>query len=368
MHDSIKYKQINWVDGMKIDKDHFIGLENYLNSRIHGLRFNIIDEYNYGLIPTDEGYEHTIKFIPEIDNQHLKVSLLNCQAITRGGFWVDIAGYTNNGLGGAETTIEKSELHDGKYYLILSLDPYSRMPIGKVSATEDPLRLPNVCPKFKLDLSKTDDGLAGKLGNDILIIGKIVYKDNSTDVDNDYIPPCASIKSHPKLLKFYAHLKQSMHALEQNIVELIAEINLRESTNILTTTILHLSEKLLMFLSVHATEYRWHLKNKPPIFLIDWVVTLAKIIKNAHETRTAEEKEKLLNYFYDHFDINPSKFKQLLDNTIDIEYDHNDINQSLEKAENFLNVISTLFAELKKMEFIVGGKRKTRTIDIIITK
>ncbi|MCD4730811.1 MAG: hypothetical protein K8R74_09445 [Bacteroidales bacterium] len=92
---------------------------------------------------------------------------------------------------------------------------------------------------------------------------------------------------------------------------------------------------------------------------------MAHTIKNAIDARTPEEREKLLNYFSEHFDINPAKFKQLLDVTIGIDYQHTEINQSIEKVEDFINVISLLFNELKKMEFIEGVKRKKK-IDIVI--
>ena len=84
----------------------------------------------------------------------------------------------------------------------------------------------------------------------------------------------------------------------------------------------------------------------------------------------AEEKEVLLNYFSEHFDIVPSRFKQLLDNTIALDYNHREIYHAIEKGEDFINVISLLFNELSKMELIAGKKKapqtQTRKIDIIL--
>jgi len=58
----------------------------------------------------------------------------------------------------------------------------------------------------------------------------------------------------------------------------------------------------------------------------------------------------------------------LLDNTIGLNYDHTNIYHSVEKAEDFLNVISLLFNELSKMELIAGKKKKAepKKIDIIL--
>jgi len=50
-----------------------------------------------------------------------------------------------------------------------------------------------------------------------------------------------------------------------------------------------------------------------------------------------------------------------------MEYDHVDIYKSIEKSEDFLNVISVLFSELSKMELIAGKKKvEQRQIDIIL--
>lgn len=361
MQDFNKYKQINWVDGMKISKEHFIGMENYFKSRMQGLMYRLTDKYNYGLLPGGEGPGSSVKIIPEIDNQDLKVSLPFCQAITPNGYWIDISEDVELSM-----TMPLSDLQEGDYFLVLSADPYTRAAVGQASTTEDPLRFPFVVADYKLQVLFAGNETGGKLSQDALIIGKLLFRDNRVELIEDYIPPCANIQSHPALVKFYENLVQSLIALESNNLELISEIHSRDSTNILTSTVLYLSDKILLFLGIHSTEYRWYLKDKPPIALVDWVVTLSKTLRNSFQTRTAEEREKLLNYFHDHFDINPSQFKQLMDHTIDIEYDHNDIQVSLQSAEEFLSVISTLFSELKKMEFIVGGKRVTKRIDIVI--
>ena len=51
MSDLSKYKQVNWVDGMKVNKSHFIGQENYFAARINDISDNYLDNNNYGLLP-----------------------------------------------------------------------------------------------------------------------------------------------------------------------------------------------------------------------------------------------------------------------------------------------------------------------------
>ena len=113
--------------------------------------------------------------------------------------------------------------------------------------------------------------------------------------------------------------------------------------------------------------FRWSAYSQSPISSFELIVTMARVLKNSFDTRTAEEKEVMLNYFSEYFDIVPNRFKQLLDNTIALEYNHIEIYETIKKAEDFLNVITLLFNELSKMELIEGKKKpETRKIDITL--
>lgn len=48
---SLKYFSVNWVDGMKITKDHFIGMENALLDNIRDSYALTLKDFNYGLLP-----------------------------------------------------------------------------------------------------------------------------------------------------------------------------------------------------------------------------------------------------------------------------------------------------------------------------
>ena len=50
MSDLSKYKQVNWIDGMKVNKNHFIEQENYFTARINDSSNKFLDNNNYGLL------------------------------------------------------------------------------------------------------------------------------------------------------------------------------------------------------------------------------------------------------------------------------------------------------------------------------
>ena len=202
----------------------------------------------------------------------------------------------------------------------------------------------------------------------MLTLSKIVIKNNKPEIDEEYIPPCTSLDSHPKLIELYSYIDKNISSLEKNVVQIIYNVKEKHASNVLTDIVVCISENILYFVSNSITKLRWFLKSAPPIYLFEIIVSLARVLKNTFDTRTAEEKEVLLNYFSEHFDIIPSKFKQLLDSTIALDYEHADIKESIKKTEDFINVISLLFNELRKMELIAGKKKQVepKKIDIVI--
>lgn len=373
MSDLLKYKQVNWIDGMKVNKSHFIDQENCFTARINDISDNYLDKNNYGLLPHKGDSKKLLSINTIIDNQNsFRVMINSCHAITLGGFRIEISKEEPDQgdftIPNVETTYDLASAKDEDLFMIISVDPFTRVPEGQADPSEYPLRQPFVNPQYNLHLMQGAQLDNSKLGSNMLIIGSINIKNNKPEIDETYIPPCSSVDSHLKLIDFYTYIDQHISTLEKNAVKIIYDINEKHETNILTDIVTYITENLLHFISVHITKLRWFLNSRPPIYLIEFVVSLARVLKNAFDIRTAEEKEVLLNYFSEHFNIVPSRFKQLLDNTIGLSYDHTDIYYSVEKTEDFLNVISLLFNELSKMELIAGKKKKVepKKIDIIL--
>ncbi len=363
MKDLLKHKQVNWIDGMKVNKDHFIGFKNSFNASVVDIMNNVLNDNNYGLLSLKDDSDDFLNINMVVDNQnYLRVKIINCHAITPGGYRIEISedgsdqvDYTIQDI---ETDYDLATSNNSELFLIISVDPFSGVPEGIANPAEIPLRLPFISPEYKLHLIPAEQVVGYKLGPNLLTLSKISIKNNRPEIDDQYIPPCTGIDSHPRLTEFHSYIDKSISALEKDVVLIISNVNEKRSSNILTNIVIFISENLLYFLSNNITKTRWSLKSAPPIYLFEIIVNMARLLKNSFDVRTAEEKEVLLNYFSEHFDIAQSKFKQLLDNTIAIEYDHTDIHESIKKSEDFIKVISLLFSELSKMELIAGERKK----------
>lgn len=345
---------------MKINKDHFIGMENYNTSCDAEIRNLLVDRFSYGLLPLLPGQRSNIEFEAAVNEQgSLIIRVSTCHAITMQGHRIDISEDAVQG------TFQIADAPEKEFYLGISVDPYSRVPSGMAQPAESPVRQPFVIPGYTLHIIPAATNLSSGLSPAILPVGKLAVVNNRPQTDTSYIPPCISIGSHEELMRFHAWVLQNVISLERNTVELLAEINLKTTPNALINIIQYIAQNVMYFMSGKISEFKWLTLSKPPVLLISDIIELARSVKNSFDTRTPEEREKFLNYLSDYFDINPAKLKQLLETTIGMDYQHAQILQSVKKAEDFMNVFTQIINELRKMEFIAGEKRK-KHIDIII--
>ncbi len=82
----LKYSNVNWVNGMKIRKDHFIQQENAFEDKIKDAAACFLNSYNYGLLPIWGSNDTSFKVVIKISNQKfLNVSVFQIRALTQGG-------------------------------------------------------------------------------------------------------------------------------------------------------------------------------------------------------------------------------------------------------------------------------------------
>jgi hypothetical protein len=80
----LKYYNVNWINGMKIRKDHFIQQENAFEDRMKDVAACFLNGFNYGLLPTWGSKDTSSKVIMKISNQKfLNISISQFRALTQ---------------------------------------------------------------------------------------------------------------------------------------------------------------------------------------------------------------------------------------------------------------------------------------------
>ncbi len=361
----LKYFSINWENGMKLNKQHFIQQENAFYDKIKDSSAGFINPNNYGLLASGIENETSFRSFLKVDNQNfLKVKIFQCRAITEGGARIEIL--ENQQLPEFEINLnellENSKKEDNTlYYLLLTTDIFNRQPFGEIDTEEEPPRFPYSRPAYKIDIVNEKQAAATNGSQPYsLTVGKLEVSGGKPIVHDDYIPPCTTINSHIQLVNFFNLTEKFYGQLELDLLSIIKKIKGKGQDTNLAQSVLALAQNLLNFISGNLSGLHWHVANQPPIFLFEYIATSARVIRNTIDSNAAENKEEMLNYFTNWSELKQGDFEKLLVFCINFEYKHIEILESIEQFTEFITIMEMLFTKLESLAYI--GKKKETNI------
>ncbi len=350
-----KYLKVNWANGMKINKEHFIALQNSLLQEIQVVSKAGINTSNYGLLPANS--EDGLNLQITQDNQgQAKVQVTNCTALLPDGCIININKEFED-LKCNYPNVAFDENNDaGNYYLILSANPYDVVAVGDASKDEDPPRQPFTMSKVALHFISEDELAASGMGSNHMPIAKYSSKgDGKLKLDADYIPPSTCMASHPDLVELYTNFTHQAGSLEEVLVYTVQKINQRDQLNDLSAIAIDLVKQILPELARSNTSLAMNSLNNSPLCVTQEFATLARITKNALDTKAGSGKDEFLNYVSEMCNVRIDDIHSALENIINHTYNHNNIQTGLEKATVFIELLHDIFRKLSNLEYI--GKR-----------
>ncbi|WP_452219797.1 hypothetical protein [Lacinutrix salivirga] len=356
--------RVNWIDGMKINKDHFISLEESVMDAVKNAQQNHISPISYGLLPDFSEQGSSIDLLISIDGQStIEVILNKCKAVTLGGYQINISEETKPLLEQSGFILKQQYdigKEDNEFYIILTVNPYKRVPVGDADPNEEPPRHPNVLPEYKLDILNKTEVSNQELGLFHITIGKVVVKDGIPTLVENFIPPCNSIQSHADLKFTFNEIVTYFNLMESYSMHIIQKIHQKKQENDLAHMVLHISQRVLENLNRSIPEFRMQDKYQPPIVMINKLAGLARVIKSSLDVYVGTGKEELLNYLTDWCDLNQGAFENVLIDMLEIKYEHTDINAALLKVSAFSKLMLSLFKKLNELDYI--GKKSDSNI------
>ena len=82
---------VNWIDGMKINKNHFIATDLNIRQQVKNTYLSFVNPYNYGLLLQNNTQTNGLNLVLDIDNQnYVHAKVVSCSAVTRGGTRIEI--------------------------------------------------------------------------------------------------------------------------------------------------------------------------------------------------------------------------------------------------------------------------------------
>lgn len=353
---------VNWVDGMKINKSHFTSEANAMAYQLAQNTSCILNELNYGLLPALTIGAGLKLFISTDNQRKLQVRVQQCRAITAGGHYIEFNEDTV--IQGAALTPVVSEPAGLKelrnkaleFYIVLTVNPFKRIPHGLIDGSEIPPRLPYTVSTISLDLIPVEEVARNILGGYQLPVGKMSIEDQRVFLDDEYIPPATSIMSHPELLEIYAGLEQFYSKMETYSIQIIQKIIQKKQVNDLAVIVQKICESILSFTAHQLAELKSSGVVGPPVSMITMVSSFSRMIKNIVDCYQGVGKEELINYFTEWCNVSQGDLERIIFELANHQYDHLDINNSMGKVTEFTRIISGLFNKLSRIEYI--GKRK----------
>lgn len=364
MRDNIRHFSVNWIDGMKINKNHFISQDDAWKDALNDIASVNLSPIRYGILPPAASGEDSFNIKITLDNQNtLRVTVLSCNAITAGGLRIILPSLSTSGPtntdGVPATSFQFSpSLGEAAWWVVLVTNPFEKQPAGSPDPADSPPRYPYVLPTYTIQVVSDSQFSEFVQHPYALTIGKVSVNGSEVRVDTDYIPPCFSISAHPDLVSLHAEIDQFLGGLEKKCSQIVQKIYKKNQQNEISELVQFLCDRIMLYLSQAITNMRWTIIHESPASLFATVAGLARVMKNTIDLRIGSGKEEMMNYLSEWCELKQGELESMLSNLAEVRYDNNDINPNIEKVVVFVKVTSKLFETLTKLEFI-GEKKKS---------
>jgi len=362
MRDKQKHFPVNWIDGMKINKNNFIEQDNAWMDALQGMVSLGLSPLRYGVIPASAAGEETFNVKISFDNQNaLRVSVLACQALTSGGVHISLPAFSTIAQADTGNVLTSSfpfsaANTESLWWVFLFVHPFEKQPAGSPDLAENPPRFPCALPGYTLQLVSESNYKQHAYHPYAIPVGKVSIVSNDVRIDDEYIPPCFSVNAHPDLLSLHAELDKYLADVELHCSEIVQKIFKKNQQNEISELVMFLCDRVMLYLGQAITAMRWNMMYAAPAAMFESISTLARVMKNSIDMRTGSGKEELMNYMSEWCELKQGELETMLSSLANTGFEQNDINKNIQKIVVFVKVTSRLFDTLSKLEFI--GKRR----------
>ncbi|NAW50025.1 hypothetical protein GNY06_00990 [Elizabethkingia argentiflava] len=356
----IKNHAVNWADGMKVSERHLKAHDNFIQDTIRDSNSLGCNSFNYGLLPIsmEKNNEESIFDVYSSPTKDVQLVIKHCSALTLAGYRIALSDYKTN----IKSLMKSAEGHEEgigeSFYILVSSDPFQRVPFGDIDSDEIPPRHPFTDTKYTIEL--IPESTLASTGGNYIIIGKVNIKGDIAEADQNFIPPCTNIHSHPALLSYYNSFAKSMGNLQQYALTIIQKAINTNQNSVLANNVKTLCHSLINHIAHVYFNYRNIVPHQPPIYMIEVFSGMALHIYYSTQVLAKGELEEMLNYSYEWSDVAPHTLLNQLSAVTEINYNHNNCGEHLHEIQRLLKSLEIIFSKLSSLDYI--GQRKENII------
>ncbi len=356
-----RYNSVNWVDGMKINKEHFEQTDAYFKDLSRDSIALFLNDVNYGLCSPSAENSTSLNLKISIDpSKIIHAQLLHCRAVTPGGARIEF-GMNQQLKVNAEESKLMADYHfddtrEKNFYVLLSVNPHAKIPVGQPDTEEIPPRFPFVTAEYQLQILPESQVSFSPPSYNSIIIGHLTFESGKMKQKENFIPPCMMVNCHPELLDAYFRLGNLLGETGKNVAVIVDKIHGKSQATSLVKSCMILCNEITDFVSDNLGSYRWIIANQPPVFMMDCFLRLAYKVSMTLSTLPVKDKEEMINYICEWIDEGPAEINDKINKLIRSEYQHYNIASTLSVVEDFMQMIHSIFFKLAQLDFI--GKKK----------
>src|SRR5699024_4123747 len=130
----------NWTDGMKISEKHFVSHDNFILDTIRDANSLQLNNYNYGLLPIGHRsfIEDSYFDVFKTATNDVQINIKHCRALTAAGYRIELTNFKTNIKSITKAEEDTENIESENYYVIVSVNPFKRVPFGDIDAEETP--------------------------------------------------------------------------------------------------------------------------------------------------------------------------------------------------------------------------------------
>jgi len=363
MKNSNRYLPVNWADGMKINKEHFLSEQRAGLWHQSSVATAWVNELNYGLLCRSSGpVSHAMLVTMDIQHQ-VRLQLRTFNAVTSGGYLIN---FNEEGDGIIEKVIdlpgqpsgaEDVEPRNETYYVMLSVNPYVRKPSGEPLLDESQLRAPYTEPDYELQLLRQTELNEKGCGDFHLPVAKLYVRNKRMELDPGYIIPATSTVASTLLLNSYQQLLSFYSSLEVWILQIQQKIVQKKQQNDLAQVIMECCNKLNAYTAMEYQRCLPGYRQQPPVAMLQSIAGFARLFRNTVDIYSGILKDELMAYFSEWCGVLPENLDSTIQELTGHVYQHYDSGEAMEHMAKAIQLFSKLFQALAALDYI-GKKRE----------
>ncbi|MEZ5009404.1 MAG: hypothetical protein R2728_05110 [Chitinophagales bacterium] len=343
---------VNWTDGMKIKKDHFIQSENYYNKQIQSIRYQYKRNNEFGILPSDDGYTSL-----QMQLSHDDLVVNKCLAVTGDGSFILIENNQPLRLDAAKINELMNALNNNRagVYIVIQVNTTERVPIGEPDPDEVPLRKPYATVRYVLDVMPES-----QINKDLLstanfaVIGKIISDGAIIRIDDEFIAPCTHVMNNEILSDYYDRWMVALERTNKNAIMVVNKVLSKNQRLVLDRSIMLLSQNMMTHISSKIDYLKHCKKSISPIELLSFGFGYTRVIRNSIES--IFKNEELINYICQYIKADPSLFKKFIEHDVlGMSYNVLDLNKNFRRMDKLIESFDHIYVTLPSLSYKVEG-------------